>query len=114
MSSRYENREIFENTEEAYKEQRRARGVKKIDHYNTAVLNPLTVEDYGRINVTSHVWSVGDRFYKLSQQYYGSTKYWWIIARYNGTPTEAHVSIGQQVKIPIPLEEILQIFMENE
>lgn len=113
MTSRYENRVIFENKEEAYKEQRRARGVKKIDHYNTAVLSPVLVEDHNRITIVAHTWSVGDRFYKLSQQYYGSTKYWWIIARYNGTPTEAHVSIGQQVKIPIPLEEILEIFMEN-
>ena len=108
MASRYDDRQIYENTEEAYREQRENRGVKRIIHYNTAVLGSISDIDFDKISVIAHTWSVGDRFYKLSHKYYGSTKYWWVIAQYNATPTESHVSIGQKIRIPVPLEEVIE------
>ena len=79
MASRYDDRVIYENTEEAHEELRESRGLKKIVHYNTATLGTISSDKYENISVISHTWSVGDRFYKLSYQYYGSTKYWWVI-----------------------------------
>lgn len=109
MSSRYEDRIVYENAQDAYDEQLSKRGVKKINHYGTPVLGTPSELDYEKITLITHTWSVGDRFYKLSHKHYGSTKYWWVIAQYNGTPTESHVKLGQKVKIPIPLEEIIDI-----
>ena len=50
-----------------------------------------------------HYWKTGDRFYKLSQKYYGTLNDWWIIARFNGKPTEANVELGERLLIPLPL-----------
>lgn len=108
MASRYDDRVIYENTEEAHEELRESRGLKKIVHYNTATLGTISSDKYENISVISHTWSVGDRFYKLSYQYYGSTKYWWVIAQFNATPTESHVTIGQTIRIPTPLEEVIE------
>ena len=50
-----------------------------------------------------HYWRSGDRFYKLSQKYYGTLNDWWIIARFNGKPTEADIELGERLLIPLPL-----------
>lgn len=114
MASRYDKREIYDNTEDVYEEVRESRGVKKIVHYATAVMSSPLVSDYRKLTLLKHTWSVGDRFYKLSFEHYGTTKYWWVIARFNSTPTEAHVSIGDKVTIPLPLDRALTALERGE
>ena len=48
-------------------------------------------------------------FWKISNDFYGSPEHWYIIARFNNTPTEAHVKIGDTIKIPISLAQALQV-----
>ena len=110
MPTRYRDREKFTNTEETSEHLREARGVKKIEHYNTAEFRELTENDFSEIKEVPHTWTTGDRFYKLSYKYYGVTTYWWIIARYNNCPTEAHVKLGQQIFIPVPLNKMLGFY----
>ena len=62
-----------------------------------------------RVEQVSHVWSVGDRFYKLAHKYYGDSKMWWVIARFNSKPTEAHLNLGDVIAIPVPLTDALRI-----
>ena len=54
-----------------------------------------------------HIWKEGDRFFKLAHQYYGDSTMWWVIAWFNRTPTEAHVSLGDTIYIPRPLDLVL-------
>jgi nucleoid-associated protein YgaU len=110
MASRYTPRRVFDNTEEAHEHLRESRGVKKIRHFETPHFNKLTTSDHRGLTVVLHLWTTGDRFYKLSHKYYGTTKYWWVIARYNRAPTEAHVKLGQKISIPLPLDKILAIY----
>ena len=56
-----------------------------------------------------HTFGSGDSFWKLANQYYGDPKYWYIIARFNNAPTEASISIGDQIRIPISLSLALQV-----
>ncbi len=58
-----------------------------------------------------HYWSSGDNYYSLSRKYYGDKSHWWIIARFNGKPTNADVSIGDRLVIPFPLD-IVKDYME--
>ena len=44
------------------------------------------------------MWKLGDRFYKLADQYYGDPTLWWIIAWYNRMPTESHAEGGLRPK----------------
>ena len=110
MTSRYIPRRVFDNTEDVHENLRDSRGVKKIRHFETPHFQRLTASDHRSLTVVSHLWTVGDRFYKLSHKYYGTTKYWWVIARYNNAPTESHVKLGQKISIPLPLDKILTIY----
>ena len=61
----------------------------------------MTIENYR--------WKSTDRFYKLSEEYYGDSVYWWIIALFNNTPLESDVKVGQNILIPTPLERVIEI-----
>lgn len=113
MSSRYRNREVFDNREDVYEEMRDKRGVKKISHFASPNFKSLTPEEYAQLTAVTHTWSVGDRFYKLSYKHYGTTKYWWLIAKFNDKPTESHVKIGDKIDIPLPLNRALALLEEE-
>ena len=55
----------------------------------------------------SHIWALGDSYYNLAYQHYGDAKYWWIIAWFNKKPTESHVGLGDIIRIPKPVGEVL-------
>ena len=81
---------------------------KNIRQYGTQILhNPNTVQRMV-LSKDSYIWSVGDHFYNLAAKYYGDPTYWWVIAWYNGYPTEADISPGAIIDVPINLEEALK------
>lgn len=103
------NRRTIRNNHELYEETFRERGVKHIDHYPTPKMKELTVDHIHKLENIPHVWSVGDRFHKLAHKYYGDSTMWWVIARFNGTPTESHVNLGDVIVIPTPLADVLSV-----
>lgn len=106
---RYATDYIFNNNLEFYEFLRKKRNnVRSITQYSTPrLLNP-TVFDRASIATVSHVWKYGDRYYNLARQYYADPNYWWIIAWWNARPTEADVSPGNIIMIPLDLEEVLE------
>lgn len=108
MSTRYNNKTIFRNESETYENVREKRGVSYIRQYGTPQMVVPTVGQIMGFTNVNHMWRVGDRFWKLSIQHYGSAEYWWIIALFNKTPTEAHVRNGRILTIPLPLEQVLR------
>lgn len=108
--SRYKGTEIKRNLLELYKKQRKERGIPgALVQYETTRLPNVTVEDVKTLNSVGHVWKVGDRLYKLADQYYNDPELWWIIAWYNSKPTEAHFNVGDLIQIPLPLERVYSI-----
>ena len=107
MSSRYRNRKIITNHSEYYEEFFEDRDVSKIRQYSTPRLKHPTGKQRRSLTEIKKVWSVGDRFYKLAHQHYGDAKYWWVIAWYNQKPTEASVELGNVIRIPLPLEKVV-------
>lgn len=107
--SRYSRTPVMNNDTEYYKPLRIKRDVKNIVQYVTPMLHNPTVPERAIIPTTPHIWKYGDRFYKLANQYYGNPSYWWVIAWYNGTPTEANISTGHVIEIPLNLEDALNI-----
>tara|TARA_Y100000310_G_C20008251_1_gene501703 strand:- start:193 stop:489 length:297 start_codon:yes stop_codon:yes gene_type:complete len=95
-----------------YREQIEARNVKVIDHYNTPNMMYPDFSQMKKITTIKHVWSIGDRYYKLAHKHYGQAKLWWLIAWFNKAPTESHLSLGQVIKIPTPLVAALS-YMRN-
>jgi len=113
MASRYDNARIFTNDEELYEEFFDERDIKHIRQYRTAVLRQPTVADRARLQSIQHVWTVGDRLYKLAQKYYNDPTLWWVIAWYNQRPTEAQFSVGTVVYVPTPLGRVLSMLKRS-
>ena len=92
-----------------YRELRERRGVKQIEQFATPRLKQPTVSDRIRLKTSTHIWKYGDRFYNLAHQYYGDTRYWWVIAWWNGIPTEAEANTGDVLEVPLDLSETLLV-----
>ena len=91
---------------DVYKDILERRGVKKIKQYKTVALRQV---DRGQIPFFNYQWGIGDSYAKLSYQYYGDPKYWYIIARFNNKPTEADIVVGEMIYIPSSLSIALQM-----
>ena len=104
---RLNNRQIVSNNTEFYKNLRDARYANTIEHFSTPELKYPSGEDIEKFELNTHVWGLGDRFYKLAYSAYGNSELWWVIAWFNKKPTDAHVKHGDMIYIPFPLEMVL-------
>ena len=104
--SRYDRRATGFNDVDLYKDLLEERGVRKIEQYRTPTFRQF--ED-GSLECYAYVWTSGDTMWRLAKRFYGDIKYWYIIARYNHKPTDSHMSVGEQIKIPISLASAIQV-----
>ena len=111
--SRYKGIKRFRNSEEYYKYLRSKRNIKTVNHYATPILKNPTVGERTSLAVDTHIWSLGDRYYKLAHKYYGDSSFWWVIAWYNAVPVEADLSFGDLIEIPVNLSSALEILGVN-
>jgi hypothetical protein len=109
MIKRFANRRIIKNDSPIYKNYLDERGRKFIEHYETIKMDYPTNQQLKSIIYLEHVWSAGDRLYKLSNRYYGNTKDWWIILKFNKIGSEFEIQNGDTIKIPLRLEEVIGI-----
>ena len=107
MSSRYTYADYVGNNTEYYEFLRRKRGVKNIVQQTTPILKQPSDLQRSQMNTTLHIWKYGDRLYKLANKYYGDSRYWWVIAWWNSFPTEASITLGTPLRIPLNLEQAL-------
>ena len=110
MASRFNNRKITRNSNTLYEKFLEDRNVNYFRHYRTPVFSYPTTEQTRRLQRIGHMWTVGDKYYKLAYTHYGDSRYWWVIAWFNQKPTETHVSLGDMIFIPQPLHTILSFF----
>tara|TARA_Y100001938_G_scaffold149974_1_gene238989 strand:- start:3212 stop:3559 length:348 start_codon:yes stop_codon:yes gene_type:complete len=110
MSKRYVKTAVITNSDKDYKKAFSNRYEKRetIQHLETTQLGYPEKSDFQNFTFGFHVWSQGDRLYKLANKYYGDPKYWWVIARFNKKPTEQHYKLGEVVSIPLSLEDALE------
>ena len=80
------------------------RNTKRVNIYSGDFLSYPDENTKRSLSYKEHYWSNSDRFFKLSYQYYGNKEDWWVIARFNGKPTEADMKLGDRILIPFPLE----------
>ena len=110
--SRYKNLNIMANNDVDYRKRfaKRYDKRKELLHFETQILTYPTFDEIRDLEYANHIWSLGDRYYKLAHHHYGNSKYWWVIAWFNKKPTEQHVGIGDLIKIPLPLNDVLNTF----
>jgi len=109
MPTRYDKDRKLTNNSEYYAPLRKSRGKKAIVHYATKQIRNPTVADRASVKRTKHIWKYGDRLYTLSHKFYGDSRYWWVIAWWNGYGVEAEIKNGSVLAIPLNLEKALKI-----
>jgi len=107
--SRLNSRRIAKNRNEMYEKIFEDRGVKEIQQFATPVLSNPSQEDIDRIPTINHYWSNGDKFWYLASKYMGDQSLWWVIAKLNKAPTEAHLTEGDEIKIPTNVAVALEV-----
>lgn len=110
MIDRYNLNNVFINKDDLYESFRIDRDVKIIKQFSTVEYSRPDDSEYSKIKTVKHIWAVGDKYYKLANEYYGDPKDWWLIARFNSRPTEAHNKIGDIILIPTRIEEVKRLF----
>lgn len=107
MIDRFTNRDIIVNNADRYRQYLADRDKKVINQYNTPTFKYPTEDQLKKIGYIEHIWTVGDRLYKLSNKYYGDTRDWWIILKFNKIGSEFMINTGDVIKIPTPIEDII-------
>ena len=107
--SRYANNRIVVTADTEYSDILQQRDLSSISHYSFRKFKTIKVKDLSQVTVLNHTWESQDRYFKLSNQYYGDPTYWWIIAYFNNAPLESDLKVGQVILIPVPLEYILSV-----
>jgi nucleoid-associated protein YgaU len=105
--ARNKNRKKVTSRRTGYGSPNEMRGVPYIRHYVTPIMTKITPKQRSSLTKVRHIWKTGDRFYKLAARHYGDPTLWWVLAWYNGTPTESHVKKGWTIYIPFPVERVL-------
>lgn len=75
-----------------------SRGLEEIRYLrNKKFSRKILTKEYSTID---HIWSHGDKLYKLAYQYFGDRDLFWIIGLFNNKPTDSHFRYGDIVYIP--------------
>tara|TARA_R110001592_G_scaffold46371_2_gene147581 strand:+ start:1680 stop:2009 length:330 start_codon:yes stop_codon:yes gene_type:complete len=75
------------------------RDLQSLAYYKNYVFSrDFTTNEY---STTEHVWSHGDKLYKLADRFFGDKSLFWIIGLFNNKPTDAHYSYGDIVYVPV-------------
>lgn len=107
--SRYKQSRKATNKDDMYKDVFDKRGIKSITQFRAKRLRQVDQSVKQRIRFREYVWSYGDTFWLLAHKSYADSKLWWIIAGFNNKPTEAHIEIGETIKIPIEVSDVLRV-----
>ena len=110
MPMRYNNRAKKINKDPLYDKVFKEKDVKRIVQYATPTFPEITPGMRAQLMRTQYVWKIGDSYQKLAEAFYGNPRYWWVLAWYNAKPTDALVKVGDTIRIPKPLETILDFF----
>ena len=106
--ARFKNRIAFVNKHPIYEKKLEKRNIKKgIYQFDTPYFTYPSTEEINEMVLIPHTWKIGSRYWKLADEFYGDSTYWWVIALFNKAPTEAHLSYGELVFVPTPLDAIL-------
>lgn len=108
MTEWNQNSVILENDEKIYLKFMEKIGASKIDHSSLVLFgDPVDSSFLKKINILKHNYASSDSLCKIAYKHYGDAELWWVLAWFNGKPTDFHCKIGEVLLIPTPVEEVL-------
>ena len=107
--SRYTARQIFLNNNRRYRNVFfKNRDIEETFQYDMPNITYPTPAEIRSFENVLRVWGATDTLYNITNEYYSSPQYWWVIAWYNKKATEAEFAVGEQYYVPLPLEAVLE------
>lgn len=109
MDNRYKDTRKLLNNSQLYKQVFNQKNVKNILQYTTFDFNNLkNLQDYN-LDTILHTVEPNDSLFMISQKYYGSPEYGWLICYTNLISNELLIKTGDILTIYIPLETLLEL-----
>jgi hypothetical protein len=100
------NRELYNNNNDLYRKKFENRSVKYITQYKTPTFSQITDEMLEDIDFFNYAWTRGDSWQYIADKFYDSPKDWKYLALFNKKPTEAHISVGDVIRLPRSIEDL--------
>lgn len=110
MQNRYQRTIKIINNSDEYSEVFREKKVNSIIQYSSFDFKKLKNIEDAMLDVTYHVVQPYDRLYMISQKYYASPEYGWLICYTNKISNELDIKTGDSLKIYLPLNNLLEMF----
>lgn len=107
--SRNSNRSKAVNKNPQYEDIFEERNVNQIEQYRTKKLRYPSRKQIDNLTLHKYYWQSNDDYYKVSEKFYGDTKFWYVIAQFNQIPFEGDIKVGDTLMIPRPLSRVLQV-----
>ena len=83
------------------------RDIQETFQYGMPIIGYPSPSEIRSLDNVLRVWHSTDTLYNVSNEYYSSPQYWWVIAWYNQKASEAEFKVGEQYYVPLPLEAVL-------
>lgn len=109
MANRYSQIVIKTNTEDIYEDILLRKNLKSLVQYETFNFNQLqNISDLNLTNITHRVQPF-EKIFMISQKYYNSPEYGWLICYTNKIPNETKIKAGDVLTIYLPLNSLLRL-----
>lgn len=109
MSNRYNTTVTIINNSNTYKELFDRKKIPNITQYSSYNFGNLKNIFESNIERLVHIVEPGEKLYTISQKYYGSPDYGWLICYTNQIRNELFIQIGTPLFIYFPLDSIMEI-----
>lgn len=108
MSDWTERAISLDNSDRIYYKFLEKTGASKVSHLNIVLFgDPMDDSFLADVTVAKHIFAHGDNLAKISHSQYGDATLWWVIAWFNGKPTDFHCKIGDVLLVPHPVEDAI-------
>lgn len=110
MSNRYDKIQEIINNSEKYSTLFQNKKVNNILQFSSFDFGNLKDINLGNIDNLLHIVQAHEKLYMISNKYYGSPDYGWLICYTNKLSNELLIFPGLPLKIYFPLDKVLELF----
>ena len=108
MSNRFLKTQVILNNSKAYEQFLKSRNLKTLTQYTTFEFSNLSRIESSSIPFLFHTVEPFEKIFVISEKYYKSPEYGWLICYLNKIPNELQISEGDIIKIYYPIEKVLE------
>jgi hypothetical protein len=107
VNNRYNKTQQIINNSDQYEDLLKQKGLNTLVQYKTFDFSKLKNIDKTSLDSILHKVEPFERLYMISQKYYGSPEYGWLICYMNRISSELDIKSGDSLIIYIPLRDII-------